>query len=305
MTAKNSDQIKPLKYKNLRGRVLRIPAKTKTKNEVLFIYGSHASIERLTGIVEHLAESTNVTLPDLPGFGGMTPLHRLPRKPFEPRHAGSFDELADYIAWFIRENYAAKTKIDIVGMSLGFAIVTRMLQRHPDLTKQVRNLVSYVGFANYHDFKMKPWKRRATVELTWLFERTPFAWLMRHTFCTRPALRMVYGNTKNEKFEDVDFNATLDMEVTLWQQNDIRTYMRTANEMFRLNDPRRVNLPVTHVEMAKDRYFDNARVAKSMRAIFTDFTPIRVKANNHAPSVVATADEAMDFIPPELHKLLR
>ncbi len=300
-----SQNIQPLKYHNLRGRVLRIPAAKKTKSEVLFIYGSHASLERIVGVAKNLAQSANITVPDLPGFGGMTSLYRLPRKALQPRHAATFDELGDYVAWFIRENYDKKTKIDLIGMSLGFAIVTRMLQRNPDIIPRIRNLVSYVGFANYRDFRMKSWKRRAIIELTWLFERAPFAWFMRHTFCTRPALRLVYGHTKNEKFENVDFDSTLDMEVSLWQQNDVRTYMRTINEMFRLDDLRKVPLPVTHIEMAADRYFDNSQVETSMRKVFTDFATIRVRANNHAPSVIADADAATDFVPRELHDLLR
>lgn len=284
-----------------------MPATTKSKREILFIYGSHASLERIVGVCENVAADGNVTAPDLPGFGGMTSLYHLPRRAFTPRPCASFDELADYLAWFIRKNYDPKTKIDLIGMSMGFAITTRMLQRHPDLVPQIRHLISYVGFANYHDFKMKNWQRRTFIELTWLVEHRPLAWLMRHTWCTRPVLKFFYSlnKNKNEKFIDTDFNDTLNMEIKLWQINDVRTHVRTINEMLRLDDPRSVNLPVYHIAMADDRYFDNTQTEKSLTQIYNKVHVINSRANNHAPSVIATADEATDFIPDELHDLLK
>lgn len=291
------EHIKPLSYHTLRGRVLRLPATKSTKRQLLFVYGSHASIERMIGVAEIFTQSANVTLPDLPGFGGMDSLYKIHRK-------ASFDELGDYLAWFIRKHYTPDTKIDIVGMSLGFAIVTRMLQRHPDLTTYVNHLISYVGMANYRDFRMKPWKRHGLIAATWLFEHRPSAWLMRHTFCTRPILRLVYGHTNNEKFRDVDFNSTLDMEVKLWQINNVQTYNRTVREMFQLNDRRPIDLPVIHIASPGDRYFNNDQVAKSMRQIYKSFKIIKAQTDNHAPSVIATADDAKVIIPPELLKLL-
>ena len=94
-----SDFITPLIINGLHGRVLHIDAtkKTAANLEILLIYGHHASLERMFGIVEDIAQYGNVTVPDLPGFGGMDSFYKIGEKP-------TLDNLADYLATFIKLN---------------------------------------------------------------------------------------------------------------------------------------------------------------------------------------------------------
>jgi pimeloyl-ACP methyl ester carboxylesterase len=86
-------------------------------------------------------------MPDLPGFGAMDSFYKIGR-------AATLDNYADYMASFIKLRYKRKKPI-IVGMSFGFIVVTRMLQRCPDLVKKVEMLVSFAGFAHKDDFTFK------------------------------------------------------------------------------------------------------------------------------------------------------
>ena len=72
VTPEAADYIQPLNMNGLTGRMLRAPATRKNaKREMLLLYGHHALLERWWGLVENLQEFGAVTMPDLPGFGGM------------------------------------------------------------------------------------------------------------------------------------------------------------------------------------------------------------------------------------------
>ena len=145
-----SDYIMPLEMNGLVGRMLHIPSETKNNTEILFIYGQHSSLERWWGLIQFLNHYGPVTVPDLPGFGGMESFYKIKSKP-------TIDNYADYLAAFMKMRYTHK-KVAIVGLSFGFVIVTRMLQRYPELTKHIRLLVSLVGFTHADDFRFT--KRR-------------------------------------------------------------------------------------------------------------------------------------------------
>lgn len=282
--------------------MLRLPAPKKSHKEILFIYGQHSSLERWWGLALELNKVGAVTMPDLPGFGGMMPLDKIGRKP-------TIDNLADYLAAFVKLKYRNK-KVTIFGMSLGFVIVTRMLDRYPELVKKVEVLVSVVGFTHGRDFIFS--KKRILIYKagTWLFSRKLPAIIFRYTALQPYVLNLAYHHTRNakEKFADIsgdEFRRTMDMEIELWHINDIRTQFMNNVEMFKLDNTKtRINLPVYHVASRKDRYFDNVRVEEHMRRIFTDFSIFYIKSDNHAPTIVATAKEAAPFVPAPLRRII-
>ena len=139
-----NEAIIPLNINGLHGRMLRVAPQNKKRREILMVYGHHASIERMIGFVEELNKYGAVTVPDLPGFGGMESFYSIGEKP-------SLDNLADYLAAFIKLRYKRR-RITIMAMSLGFLITTKMLQKYPEIAKRVDILVSVVGFAHRDDF---------------------------------------------------------------------------------------------------------------------------------------------------------
>ena len=124
MPAKIEKHIIPLNMNGLEGRMLVFKSKKKNHEEILFIYGQRSSIERWWGLIQLLHDYGHVTVPDMPGYGGMSSFYTIDKKP-------TLDNYADYLASFIKMKYKRR-KIVIVGLSYGFAAVTRMLERLHD-----------------------------------------------------------------------------------------------------------------------------------------------------------------------------
>lgn len=294
--------IKPLNMNGLSGRMLRMPAGKGKRREILLVYGHHSSLERMYGIAEALNEYGAVTMPDLPGFGGMDSFYKIGMKP-------TLDNFADYLASFVKLKYRGK-KVTLVGMSLGFVIITRMLQRYPELVRKVDVVISVVGFSHKYDLTFS--KPRYTF---YRVLSTVFSGRLSSKFfynvCLHPALiRTAYSKTHNAKKKLADLTpeeekAAIEFEVNLWRDNEVRTYMKTTTIMLTLdNCKKQVDLPVHHISVDNDQYFDHAVVEQHLRVIYNDFTEHVAVIPNHAPSILATKEEADPFIPKTIKKLL-
>ncbi|HSX17734.1 MAG TPA: alpha/beta hydrolase [Patescibacteria group bacterium] len=303
-----TDYIVPLNMNGLQGRMLRMPATKPTKpanRELLVIYGHHAKLERWWGLIQNFSAYGNVTMPDLPGFGGMDSFYKIGQKP-------TLDNLADYLASFIKLRYKRR-RLTIVGISFGFVVATRMLQRYPELAKKVDVIISCVGFAHHDDFtfsKIRMFMYRRVVRLISL----PGVTGIFRVLCLNPfVLRYAYTHTHNakHKFEAAaadgldTFNAVLEAEIDLWRINELKTHMFTTNEFLHLdNCKQQINVPVWHVATKGDYYFNNEVVEQHLRIIFSDYSSAELDLRTHAPSVVATRKEAAMFIPPKLRSAL-
>jgi len=295
-----ADYIKPLNMNSLQGRMLTMPAPKGKKREILMVYGHHSSLERWFGLIQVFNKAGAVTVPDLPGFGGMDSFYKIGQKP-------TLDNMADYLAAFIKLRYKRR-RITIVGMSYGFVVVTRMLQRFPELTKRVDLLVSLMGFAHKDDFLAKPkayWFYRGVAALF----AQPGASHFFQTVCLHPlVLRWVYTKLDHAKFRGLSAEQDeqmLEVEIGLWRANDVRTHMYTMGSMLKLdNCTKRVNLPVWHIATKNDHFFDNQNVEQHMRVVFTDYESVDVDFTKHAPTVIADAKEAEPFVPPKLRKVM-
>lgn len=298
------DYIVPLDMNGLAGRVLHIPAPTGKKTEFLFVYGHHSSLERWWGLMQYISRYGAVTAPDLPGFGGMDSFYTMGKKP-------TIDNFADYMAAFIKMRYKNK-RVVVVGMSLGFAIVTRMLQRYPELKKNVSMLISLVGLVHGDDFNIPRglylfFRSLAVVMSYWL----P-ALFFRYVCLNSLALRSAYHRTPNAKHKFAAAQSAeeharfMDAEIWLWQHNDVRTHAVTTLEMMDLdNCKQQVDVPVWHVTTDIDQYLDSHRVEQHMRVAFREVHVLRSKLPHHAPSIIADAETAAPLIPLELRRTLK
>lgn len=307
-TVDPADYVLPLNINGLIGRMLRLPAPKGRQNEIMFVYGHHSSLERIFGVAEYFNRYGGVTIPDLPGFGGMDPFYKIGQKP-------TLDNMADYLATFIKFRYKKDKKFTIIGLSLGFTIITRMLQMHPELTKQINSVVSFAGLTNKSDFKYRRrvyWTFRYLT--AFLSHRIPAGFLKYFVF-RGPFIRLGYAvfeplfidkkNTKVRTDDEQERKKRIDFEVHLWQCNDIRTYMYTGHTMFTLElAGKHVDHKVHHLAIAADRYFDNTLVEQHMREIYRDFQALHGRVPAHSPSVIATAKEAAPFVKP-FARLLR
>ncbi|MGH7195395.1 MAG: alpha/beta fold hydrolase [Candidatus Saccharimonadales bacterium] len=302
-----ADYIRPLNMNGLSGRMLHLPAPASSgakakQREILFIYGQHSSLERWWGVIQELNQYGVITVPDLAGFGGMESLFKIGKQP-------TIDELADYLASFVKWRFKRK-RLVIVGLSLGFPVATRMLQRYPDLVRKVDLLVSVVGFAHHDDFAFSK-RRQAFYQYgSALFQPRPLAWFLQNV-CFHPAImRRVYHHSLNarQKFAgktNEDFEKVMTMELSLWKNNDTRTWLKTNREMFRLDNCRvAVNLPVWHVSVVNDRYFDERLVEQHFRVIFSQYHHARSTSDDHGPSVIATPEQAAKMFPVQVRRAL-
>ncbi len=298
-------RIRPLSINGLNGRVLTLPANKKARQnrEILMIYGHHASLERTYTIAENAADYANVTVPDLPGFGGMDSFYKIGMKP-------TLDNLADYLATFVKLRYRGK-RLSIMAMSLGFVIVTRMLQRYPELAKKVDLLVSMVGFTRADEFTLSKPRQNAYKFSSHVFKTRLGSSFFYNLALSPPVLRAVYGRTHNAKKKFANLSreqkkAMMDFEIHLWRSNEVRTYMETSLIMLNVdNCNMQVNLPVHHVSVEGDQYFDNNVVEQHMRVIFNDFTNHVAVMPNHAPTVIGNKKDAGEFVPASLRKVLK
>jgi pimeloyl-ACP methyl ester carboxylesterase len=300
-----ADFIRPLNMNGLEGRVLHMPHPRKNgKREIMFVYGHHSSLERWWGVAQFLNRYSAVTMPDLPGFGGMDSFYKIGKKP-------TLDNFADYLAAYIKLRYKRR-RVTIVGMSFGFIVATRMLQRYPELTKRVDLLVSFAGFAHRDDFTFSKWRWRLYRYGTGIISHRVPAFIFRHIALHPRVLRTIYGRTHNakEKFAGIvgeELEEITRFEISLWHDNDVRTWAYTTVEFLQLDNCRvRVDLPVQHLAVAADRYFDNKSVEQHFRVIFTDYVLLTtLKLANHAPSVIADEKAASAFVPPKLRRILQ
>lgn len=286
----------------MKGRMLRAPAAKKKNREILVVYGHHALIERWVGFVENLQDYGPVTMVDLPGFGGMDSFYKIGQKP-------DLDTMADYLAAFIKMKYRRK-RITIVGISYGFVVVTRMLQRNPELAKKVDLVVSMVGFMHRDDFLFKTLQRKFFVKATKVLATRPVPFLIRYLALNKFIIKNVYmrsplGKRRFLEMDTAAFNMLMDFEVKLWQVNDVRTHWATTSEFLDLdNCQKKINLPVWHVAANNEYYFDNYNVEQHMRVVFSDYTQVIMKTHAHTPSIMADKKEMAVMLPPKLKREL-
>lgn len=297
-----ADYITPFNINGLHGRMLSMPLPPGRKREILFVYGHHSSLERWWGLVEHLSQYGAVTMPDLPGLGGMDSFYSIGKQP-------SFDNFADYLATYIKLRYKRK-RITIVGLSFGFVVVTRMLQRYPDLAKKVDLLVSVVGFAHHSDFTFSRPRRRFYIGAGAFFSYALPAALSKVILLNPVMIRLAYAKTHNAKdkfsgLSKAEHKATTKFEIELWRINDLRTQSATTRAFFTLdNCQKKIDLPVWHVSVKADRYFDSHSVEQHMRIIFNDYHAAEAQTDNHAPSILADKNVAAKMIPLKIRQLL-
>lgn len=297
--------ISEIKIQDIPGRMVVLPPHTATQSRhILVIYGHHSSLERMYSTAQSLQDFGTVCMPDLPGFGGMPSLSSSNITP-------SVDTLADYLAVFVKTHYRNK-RFTIFGMSFGFVVATRMLQRHPELQKQVEMLISFVGFTHHKDFKFKARNYLLLKYTAKSLSRHPLpAKILAKTIIQRPFIATAYHlrsktHPKMKGFSYSERKNLIDFEVILWQSNELYTYFATGHEMLTLDLTKmRIAAPVHHIAVAADQYFDNDMVQKHMKKIFSSVTVHQAVMENHAPTIIDGVDAAKKIIPQSIRDILQ
>lgn len=282
--------------------MLYLPPPSGKKREILFVYGHHAMIERWWGLAQNFNRYGAVTIPDLPGFGGMDSFHKIGKTP-------TIDNFADYLATFIKWRYKRR-RITIAGLSFGFVVVTRMLQRYPELAKKIDLVVGIVGFMHKDDFTFSPSNRKFYSIATKFFSTRPMATLIRYVGLNTFVIKTLYrclpmGRRRFSDMDKKDFERMINFDVLLWQINDVRTHWATTSEFLQIdNCKKRIDLPVWHVASKNDYYFNNHIVKEHMLVVFNEYHRVFINTKAHTPGITANKAELAVLIPPKLRKVL-
>lgn len=293
--------VHPLKVGKLGGRLVELPSKKSGGLPFLLVYGHHSSLERMYSIAQAFSEFGPVIMPDLPGFGGMMSLPKVGEEP-------SLDNLADYLADFIRQHFGGKP-FRAVGMSLGFVLLVRMLQRHPDLQPQVKLLVSAAGFTHGNDFALTPSRRRLFARTAKTLAHRAVAKAFAGTLLRKPVIATTYhlrarSHSKMKGFSYQQRKALIDFEVVLWQSNEAETYFSTLYQMLTLDlTKQKIALPVHHIAVSNDQYLNNGSVERHFAEIFTGVHIHEAIMPSHMPTVIEEIKEAGKLIPASLAKV--
>jgi pimeloyl-ACP methyl ester carboxylesterase len=238
----------------------------------------------------------------MPGFGGMDSFSKIGIKP-------TIDSYADYLAAFVKLRYRRR-RVSIVGISFGFVVATRMLQKYPELVKKVDIFVSEVGFMHGDDFQFAPWQRQVLSRITRVLATRPVAFAIRYLFLNSLVIHNLYRHLPMSKrrfieIEPTEFKTMLDLEVKLWQINDVRTHWLTTSEFLLLNNcKKQIELPVWHIASKGDHYFDNTVVEQHMRMVFTDYTQLLSNTKAHTPNILADKKGLSVLVPRRLRQEL-
>ncbi len=303
-----AEYIEPIEINGLSGRVLNLPTTNKKARrvELLFVYGHHTSIERLAGVAKLLSRYGNVCIPDLPGFGGMQPLYRIGQKP-------TIDNLADYLAAFVRMRYRSNRKVVMCGFSFGFMVLTRMYQKYPDLRGKVESVISLAGFLHNDNFTLSLARKRFYYLSAWAVCNRPLSFAAREIFFRKWFMGTIYTRLHNakHKFDGLDkqtLKKMTDFEVHLWRCNDMRTYCYTAMQFLRadlVTNSEQLDLNLFHIALSEDQYFDNQAVEQHMRIVYKNLRTVHAEVTSHAPSLIEEAEDVEHFFPGELKTYLR
>lgn len=270
-------------------------AKTSLKSEFLIVYGQNSSIEKWFALADELKEYGNVTMPDLPGFGGMESFYKINEKP-------SIDNYADYLASFIKLRYRRK-KIVIVGLSFGFVVVTRMLQKYPNLTKRVKLLINISGFTNKDDISLTGRQIKLRLLFTKIFSLRMTAQLYRALAYDETIFHL---NNKKLAKSGGQFEKLLSSELSIRRKSDTRTRMYLSHEMLKLDICQQsIDLAVWSILGEFDELLDLDKTRTHLRAVFSKYHEIKLKKHAHSGIVgVATSDDIVPLIPYNLKNLL-
>lgn len=299
--------IEPLEVSGLSGRILEFsPAKKADDHRIIIlVYGQHASLERVFGIAEYLSQFGRVLVPDLPGFGGMTTWRRTGQKP-------TFENYAEYLGSFIDQKVGSKKSLQIVGMSFGFWVITRLFQLRPDLAKRCRLVASLVGFVDGQSMKFGFRQRHFYLKTTWLIQNPALAWVFNRICLPPPLLKFVYSKTplwkgKLSGVSPADKKTLVDFEVNLWQINDTATWASTARQMMTKNLKGQPSIKTTllHIATDNDQYIDPQKNQIDLEQVYGRVDIVTVKTPAHAPPVIADAKQVAKLLPADFGQRLR
>lgn len=293
-----ADFIVPLNINGLEGRMINVDGDSKhKKNEILIVYDLNSNLERWWGLVVGLKRYGNVIMADLPGFGGMDSFFSISSKP-------TIDNLADYLATVIKLKYNRK-RLNIFGIGFGFVVVTRMLQRNPDLRVKVKIVVSINGYSHKDDFINFNSKKIYKDIYYYLGSTYLGSFILDHTINNRLILgyRFKEDETTSSKQKALNSQFISRFKVDLYKENDLRTRNFIQRQILNLDNCNiRLSVPMWHITFVKNIELSSKLVEQHFKIIFKDFNYQKNNKIRKVPFVFTDDKLAIKLIPAKLRR---
>ncbi len=292
--------ITPIYMNKLKGRMLNMPKlKQTSKIDFLVIYGQKSTIEKWTNLLQELRNYGNVTMPDLPGMGGMQSFYKINDTP-------TIENYADYLAAFIKLRFSRK-KIVIIGMSFGFVVVTRMLQKYPELTKKVELVINLSGFTHRNDLKLTSMQRKNIRLYSKLFSYHSTSKAYRGIMFEDFIFKKTYERRRkiDKSISPRERSKIIKEDYKIQKKNDSRTHMFILGEILKLNlAEESIDLPVWSLVGKYDEYLDSEIVKSHLESIYYKYHEIKLKKTTHKVENNAMTPEYMaQAVPYKLKQL--
>ncbi len=290
----------------LKGRYWRAPA-LNPKNEthvIVLIYGHHTSLERSAGLAQYLRRFGQVIMPDLPGLGGMESFYKVDSLP-------TLDNYALYLDKFLKQYLKDGQTFSIIGLSFGFLVTTRFLQKFPNWCHRVRLVISLMGFLSGQSMKFSTRRRWWYLRGTVLAKTRLGAWIFRYLILNAGVLRVFYTRTLSAQSKLSQYSPNLQrkllaLEIKLWHLNDVRTWAFTAQSMMNcdLSQPA-LDLSLHHITPKVDQFLNNKHNQSRLRLVYNEVKFFSINLTTHAPTIIADAGEIETLIPSDLVAILK
>lgn len=300
------DHIIPLLINGMHGRMLRIPssnAKQKNK-EILLVYGLHATLEQVFALAVDLSQYGNVTCPDLPGVGGMDALYKIGLKP-------SLENMADYVASFMKLRYNHK-RVTVVGISYGFAIATKTLQRNPHLAEKTNLAISIAGFVHKDDYTLTRRQRWLLKALASIGSTRVVATLIQYITFFGPFMRYMcnkysYISGSAHKQHSAENKVHhINFELHLWRINDARTLLYSLKSIIKLDlCSERLAIPAIYIGVLESKFTNRQVVEQHTSVIYEPCSMYTARVSNYAASLIAPAKEVEQLLPKKVRVQLQ
>lgn len=295
------DFIYPVNINGLDGRFLYLKSKLRTvKSNILIVYDINSNIEKWWGLAIALTKYSNVSIVDLPGFGGMDSLFKIGWEP-------TIDSLADYLASFIKLRYRNK-RFSIIAIGAGFSIATRTLQNNKAIEHKVNNFIAINGYAHHDDLNVSKKTKIAKRFFYRVLATRIISFFIKNFYFNRKILDYRINDKVVKKIRSHHTNQFIkQFMVDLLYENDFRTRIFLRKELLGLNNcDIQLSVPFYQISTGFKQYNLIANhVEQHLKIIFKDYHYLAVRELRKIPYIMNDPKVAIRLIHPKLRRILQ
>ncbi len=281
--------ISPFNVNGLEGRILQIGSQIKkSKNEILIVYGLNSNLEKWWGLVVAFSKFGNVTMADLPGMGGMDSFYEIGKMP-------NIENMSDYIASIVKLKYRRK-KLTIIGIDFGFVLITRMLQKYPEILPRINLVISINGYAHHDDLRLK----RISYLKNMLVSSRPYSKIASRYFTSERYLSAKHIVDKDNYF-------LYRFKIDLDKETDYRTQQYLKYELSNLDNCKK-SIDSVFWDLnygPKTNEIDYHSKEQHLKIIFKNYNHQSTKNNKKPDFILKDEKTAIKILPPKLRQQLK